>query len=316
MTASASTLIPAVDRSKRSPRLRTSKTLVAIPGIAEGGTASLLNLSTTGACVELEDYVEKGQSLDLKFAHPSLGVVPSLSGEVMWIGMSDQEKLQAGLRFADPSLASDAVRPFMTAEAGSCVLEEGTLVGFLVPHGKAQKTFSVFDASGTRLAVATRDEAGFAVQPKIEQAGPLPSIRARSLFEAVCKSIGVNDPLKLQPKISGWRGEARIREEPQSAPALPLKADSASVELVTLNSLEAQSPRPATVKARSAVSGETKKHTPSRDTKTRPTARATGKLTKRGHVNRLGRVSVGVAVLAMLSGLVYGFGLLVRAYTS
>lgn len=215
-------------RRGANPRLKTTGTLVAIPGVAIGGAARLENLSTTGACVEIEGQVEKGQSVELKLAHPNLSVVPEVAGEVMWSAETAPEKTRFGVRFFEPAEADQAVRPFLTAEAGSCLFREQQLVGFVVPHGKAEKAWSLFEASGKRLAVAAREETGYEVHAKTEQAGALPSFHASSLFEATCKSIGVEEPLRLDPPLSYWRtvvGEPPKQEMPalKDAPGCPIQ---------------------------------------------------------------------------------------------
>ena len=368
-----------------------------------------------------------------------------------------RKKFLFGLRFEDAALAGREVRPFLTAEAGSCLFEEGILVGFVVPHGKAQKTYSLFDVSGKRLAVAARDDTGFQVHAKTERAGSLPSFHVSSLFDAACRSINTQEPLTLEPAISNWRLDLSSppkteapaptptpaatpgRDEPpkaappqapakdargrpvkgpkgslgflcetelpkswlvtdrdgrqiayiagvddsseyrvvsmgdsiddelefelfaslesslaaafqvasveigelatvgkvtpvevkDSASSVDLKPGAVKVTLEGFHSLEewaqprkapnttratAKHTRPRISKDSKSQSGLRDSKSGVRDTKSRP--RATGKLTRRGQVNRVGRAAAGVVLLVMLGGLLYGFGLLVRAYTS
>jgi hypothetical protein len=192
--------------AKRSPRLDTSSTLVALPGVAISGGARLLNLSTTGACLELEGDLETGQSLEVKLAHPKLRVVPTLEGEVVWT-REGRGTTQVGLRFRDAEEADRASRPFLTAEAGSCVFLEGSLVGFVVARGG---TWSIFDPTGKRVGVAELKDGGFAVR------GLGGSFVAKSLHDTAAWAIGTgNAPLKAEPTLAGWRG--------LSAPAAPAK---------------------------------------------------------------------------------------------
>ena len=93
--------VVAATRRGANPRLKTKDTLVAVHEVGEGGSARLLNLSTTGACVTLENPVEKGQSLELKLAHPKLSVVPVLLGQVMWFQETDDKRTRVGLQFSD-----------------------------------------------------------------------------------------------------------------------------------------------------------------------------------------------------------------------
>lgn len=237
------------DRPKRSPnpRLKTASTLVALPGSALGGTTTLQNLSTTGARVEIqvvEEQVafEKGQTLQVRLANPKLPRPLTLPAEVMWKDEEGQGSVPGrtflGVRFSDPKQADAALRPFLTAEAGSCVFKEETLLGFLVPHGKAMTTWSLFDVSGKRLAVAARNDAGYEVRVKTKRAGSLPWFQVATLSEAVCKSIGVELPFRLDPSVPelGPKGAPRGAKavgEPTSeegdAPEPPSKAMGRSV---------------------------------------------------------------------------------------
>jgi hypothetical protein len=212
---------PSTDRDDRpqrgsNPRLKTKTTRVAMPKVAVGGTARLVNLSTTGACVEVEGLVEGVDQVELLLAHPSLTSVPQLQGEVMWRATETvTQTTRLGLRFADPDRANRAVRPFLTAEAGSAVLDEGDVVGFVVPHGKSGETYSVFDAEGKRLAVAARDEAGFQVEFKVGGAAPQ---RAGSLAGAVELVLDHESPLRAEPRLPGWRTQLAPEEVIDAAP--------------------------------------------------------------------------------------------------
>jgi PilZ domain len=227
MESDVSELAQSADRPQRgsNPRLETSATLVSISEVGMGGSARLLNLSTTGACVALQNPVERGQTLELKLAHPRLSVVPRLDGEVMWFTETSSRERRVGLRFLDVAGADLAVRPFLTAEAGSCLFQEQRLVGFVVPHGKARKAWSLFEASGKRLAVAALGDTGYEVHTKTQRAGSLPSFHAASLYEATCRSIGVEEPLRLEPPISSWRKVAAPAPEPGGEPPQGARAD-------------------------------------------------------------------------------------------
>jgi hypothetical protein len=233
------------DRPKRSanPRLKTSSTLVALPKVALGGGTRLQNLSTTGACVELQglaeqDVVEKGRTLQIKLAHPKLNKPLTLDGEVMWTGGGGAEdKTLVGLRFHDVEGADKALRPFLTAEVGSCVFKEERLVGFVVPHGKAKKAWSLFDESGKRLAVAARDATGYEVHAKTQRAGSLPSFHTDTLCEATCQSIGLDLPLRLDPPVPEFHAAKATQAKPKEkvAEAAVEPVDGAPLEALAVN---------------------------------------------------------------------------------
>ncbi|HBP23651.1 MAG TPA: hypothetical protein DEA08_38475 [Planctomycetes bacterium] len=204
-------------RRGANPRLPTSATLAALPEL--GGGVTLRNLSTMGACLELESPGQvpgRGDQLKVELAHPQLPSSIQLHGEVMWTEPKGR-RTTLGVRFNEESDADRSLRPFLTAEAGSCLFQEQTLVGFVVPHGKSRRTWSVFDAAGKRRVVAAVDAEGFAVHAKSVSKGSLPCWRAATLHEVVCGALEVEDPLRLDPQVPNWRSSKEELEQKREA---------------------------------------------------------------------------------------------------
>lgn len=204
-------------RRGANPRLPTSATLAALPQL--GGGVSLRNLSTMGACLELDAPSRppvRGEELRVELAHPQLPTSIQLEGEVMWTEVQ-ATRTTLGLRFSATSEADRSLRPFLTAEAGSCLFQARALVGFVVPHGKARRTWSVFDASGKRRVVAAVDPEGFAVHAKSVSKGSLPCWRAATLHEVVCGALELEDPLRLDPEVPHWRSSKEELEQQREA---------------------------------------------------------------------------------------------------
>lgn len=205
-------------RRGANPRLPTSATLAALPEL--GGGVELRNLSTTGACLEAtspSSFPERGDRLRVELAHPQLPTSIHLQGEVMWTERRGQ-RATLGVRFNEESDADRALRPFLTAEAGSCLFQEQTLVGFLVPHGKSRRTWSVFDAAGKRRVVAAVDAEGFSVHAKSLNKGSLPCWQAETLHEVLCGALDLSDPLRLDPAVPNWRSsKADLEREREAA---------------------------------------------------------------------------------------------------
>lgn len=208
------------------------------------------------------------------------------------------------------------VRPFLTAEAGSCLFHGDRLVGFVVPHGKAPKAWSLFEAGGTRLAVVSRDEAGFAVRVTGLQAGAEPSLRVASLSAAARQVIGVEEYLEADPAVPGW---TVVKETPRpEASAIPPTRKFARKPVPVAPRTESKGPVPQLVFKPVAPKPVAVVRPPQAVAKPAAPAKDTKKLSKEleTQTKRTLPLAQALVVLGLVGYLSYALWALVSTYTS
>lgn len=143
--------------TRRIPARHTAAILKQDPR-RKGDGQPVVDLSLHGLCLESDRALPAGQGLIVEVRHPHLKSPPPLPVRVVWSGVSPgTTRARVGMEFTLVSVAQrSALRRFLAAEAGSCVLEGASLIGFLMPV--AEGVWTLFDPDATKVAMINRED--------------------------------------------------------------------------------------------------------------------------------------------------------------